>query len=303
MGRFYILFISLTATTGFSQTLLDGLMMPKKSLCTGFLYNVDQWKNYWEGTLKRDNQNIGTITTQSITWMGSYGLTDKINLIAMVPYVKTNASGGTMKGQQGFQDIIVGGKYNFFKQKLGTGTLTTFAVVTFSTPLSRYTPDFFPLSIGFASTNLTGRLTINYILENGFYVNATTAYTWRSNVTLDRPSYYTNNTFYENNQVMMPNVFDYNIDLGYRKKSLQVVLSYMQQNTMGGGDIRRQDMPFVSNQMNSSRVGALVMYYLPKPRNLAVRLASSYAVAGRNVGQSASFMGGLLYTINFPKAQ
>ena len=303
MKRFSIFIISLWATAGFSQTLTDGLMMPKKNLCTGFLYGVDQWKNYWEGTLKRDNQNIGTLTTKSIMWMGVYGITDKINLIAMVPYVKTNASGGTLQGQQGIQDLTLGGKYNFFKRQWGKGTFNTFAVGTFSTPLTNYTPDFFPLSIGFASTNLAGRLTANYQMDNGFYVNTSGGYTWRSNVTLDRPSYYTNNTFYETNEVKMPNVFDYNVDLGYHKNALQVVLSYMQQNTLGGGDIRRQDMPFVSNQMNFSKIGALVMYYLPKPKGLAVRAASSFVVTGRNVGQTSSVLGGLMYTIHFSKAQ
>jgi hypothetical protein len=302
MKRFYILIISLSATTGFSQTLTDGLMMPKKSLCTGFLYTVDQWKNYWEGTLKRDNQNIGTITTQSIMWMGSYGLTEKINLIAMAPYVMTKASGGTLHGQLGVQDLTVGGKYNFFRRKLGTGTFNAFALGTFSTPLTNYTPDFFPLSLGFSSTNLSARLTANFKIENGFYVNSSAGYTWRSNVKLDRTSYYSNNAFYETNEVKMPNVFDYNVDVGYHKNALQVVLTYMQMNTLGGGDIRRQDMPFVSNQMNFSKIGTLVMYYLPKPKGLAVRAAGSYVVAGRNVGQAASVMGGLMYTINFSKS-
>src|SRR5689334_8404443 len=94
-----------------AQTLTDGLMMPKKNLCTGFTYSTDSWKNYWEGSLKRDNLNIGTITTNSAVWMGSYGLTNKINLIAMVPYVLTNSSGPTLHSMQGVQDLTLGGKY------------------------------------------------------------------------------------------------------------------------------------------------------------------------------------------------
>ena len=77
----------------------------------------------------------------------------------------------------------------------------------------------------------------------------------------------------------MPNTFDFITMLGYNKNGLQAELFYSQQNTLGGGDIRRQDMPFVSNRMNYSKVGALIMYYLPKPKNLAVR-----AMAGYNAG-------------------
>jgi hypothetical protein len=80
-------------------------------------------------------------------------------------------------------------------------------------------------------------------------------------------------------------------------------LNYSQQNTLGGGDIRRQDMPFVSNRMNFQKVGFLAMYYLPKPKNFAVRGSVQYTVAGRNVGQSTTFLGGLLYTFNFGKEQ
>jgi len=53
--------------------------------------------------------------------------------------------------------------------------------------------------------------------------------------------------------------------------------------------------------MNFSKVGALVMYYLPYPKYLAVRATASYTVAGRNVGQTTSIMGGLMYTIFFTK--
>ena len=58
----------------------------------------------------------------------------------------------------------------------------------------------------------------------------------------------------------MPDVFDYTLSAGYLKGGLQVPISFSQQTTLGGGDIRRQDMPFVSNRMNFSRLDAVVMY-------------------------------------------
>jgi hypothetical protein len=300
MTRILLLLVCLMATRTYGQTLTDGLMMPNRNLCTGFVYSVDQWKNYWEGTLKRDNQNIGTITTQRVTWMASYGIGRKINLIAMLPYVSTNASGGTLHGQQGLQDLTLGGKYRWLEMKSDAGTFRAFVAGTFSTPVSRYTPDYFPLSLGFGSTNLSGRVTLNYLF-NGFYANLSGALTHRSNVTLDRPSYYTNNTFYESNQVWMPATFDGQLDIGYHKQALQVQASYKQLNTLGGGDIRRQDMPFVSNQMNASALEALVMYYVPRHKGLALRGSASYVVAGRNVGQTTSLMAGLMYTLDFRK--
>ena len=55
----------------------------------------DRWDEYWEGTLLRENLNVGTVTTKTLGWMGTYGVTDRLNVIAMAPYVWTKASGGT----------------------------------------------------------------------------------------------------------------------------------------------------------------------------------------------------------------
>jgi hypothetical protein len=73
--------------------------------------------------------------------------------------------------------------------------------------------------------------------------------------------------------------------------------SYMQHNTLGGGDIRRQDMPFVSNRMNASKLGAMVMYPIPKLQRLAVQASYAYVLTGRNVGQSQTFTTGVFYLL------
>jgi hypothetical protein len=291
------------SSLGFSQTVTDGIMMPKKTICTGFLYTHDQWTEYWEGDLKRENENIGTLTTRSIMWVGNYGITDKINIIAMLPYVKTEASQGTLAGLEGLQDISLTVKYNFLKQAAGPGTLKAFGALGYAAPISDYTPDFYPLSLGAATQNISWRLTAHYALEMGIYINASGAYTWRSNTKLDRPSYFTNGQLYHTDEVQMPNVFDFVINAGYRKGPFQADLNYTQQNTLGGGDIRRQDMPFVSNRMNFSRAGAFIMYYVPGTHGMAIRGGYSVTVDGRNVGKSSTLTAGLLYTINFSKNQ
>lgn len=297
-----LLLITALHQHAYSQTLTDGLMMPKKDFCTGFMYGHDQWKDYWEGDLKRNNRNIGTLTTTSLTWFGNYGITNKINVIAMLPYIWTKASGGTLSPMEGVQDMTLAVKYNFFETSFdSSSTLKAFVVGSYTAPLSDYTADFYPLSIGSSSQQLGVRLTVNYKDKLGWYVNGSGAYTYRSNVTLDRPSYFTDRQLHLTNEVFMPNVFDFSFSVGYIKRGLQAQLSYIEQNTLGGGDIRRQDMPFVSNQMNFSKLEGLVMYYLPKPKNLAARAAYSYTVAGRNVGQSSMWMAGLMYTFHFSK--
>jgi hypothetical protein len=238
-----------------------------------------------------------------VMWMGAYGITNKINVISMLPYIKTRASQGTLHGLTGIQDLSVAIKYNFFQFKTEKNMFRTYAVLNFSTPIGNYTPDFFPLSIGTHTTNIAYRLTTYFRIEQGFFVNASAGYTWRSNTRLDRPSYYDGKDFYLSDEVKMPNVFDVAASIGYNKGPIMASLDFMQQNTLGGGDIRRQDMPFVSNKMNFTKAGVTAMYYLAKPKGLALRGTANYAFAGRNVGQTTSFAAGALYTIKFSKPE
>lgn len=284
-----------------AQTVTDGLMMPKNNFCTGFMYSHDQWTNYWEGSVKRDNQNIGTITTQSLMWFGNYGITKKWNAIAMVPYVVTKANSGTLRGMAGVQDLTLAIKYNFFKTAFDSSAFKAFAVASYATPLTNYAPDYLPLSIGTASKRLSWRLTMNYALKQGIYANVSGGYTWRSNVYLDRPSHYYEGQLINSTEAYLPNVFDLFAAIGYHKKALQIELNLSQQSMWKGDDIRRQAMPEVGNRMNYSKLGGLVMYYVAKPRGLAVRGSYSYTIAGRNVGQSTTLMGGLMYTFQFFK--
>ena len=281
-----------------AQTIDDGVMLQKGTLFAGWVYSHDSWDQYWEGTLERDNGNIGTLTTQSNALFGNYAVTERFNVIATAPYVWTRASQGVLAGMQGFQDITVAAKYSLFEREAGTlGSLRAIAVASAGLPLTDYTPDFAPLSIGSGSKRVSGRFTLNTHAESGLYLNGSTAYTWRGGVKLDRPYYYTDGELFFTDEVDMPNVLDYVVSGGYMKRGVMATASFSQQHTLGGGDIRRQDMPFVSNRMNFSRVNAMVMAPIPKLHRLSFELAWGYTVRGRNVGQATTLTGGLLYTL------
>jgi hypothetical protein len=93
----------------------------------------------------------------------------------------------------------------------------------------------------------------------------------------------------------MPDVASYVVRAGYLKNGLNANVSWAQQFTQGGGDIRRQDSPFVSNRMNFSKVGAMVMTPIPRLPHLAFEFAAAYTVDGRNVGRATTFTTGVLY--------
>ena len=88
--------IVFTSLACLSQTDIDAIMMEKNAFCVGPMYRYSSWKNYWEGTLKRENLNLGKVIDQMFSVMGNYGITNKLNVLFSVPYVKTKASAGTL---------------------------------------------------------------------------------------------------------------------------------------------------------------------------------------------------------------
>ena len=58
-------------------------------------------------------------------------------------------------------------------------------------PLSDYTPELLPLSIGTGSSRISARGTLILETGPGWFANGSAAYTWRSKVQLDRPYYFT----------------------------------------------------------------------------------------------------------------
>jgi hypothetical protein len=94
----------------------------------------------------------------------------------------------------------------------------------------------------------------------------------------------------------MPNVVNYTLNTGVALGHWRIPVSLVQQRTLGGGDIRRQDMPFVSNRMDFVKLGGGLVYALPK--NVSISLGATHVLNGRNVGQSTTFTSGLVYALH-----
>ncbi|MCC7299240.1 MAG: hypothetical protein IT244_12975 [Bacteroidia bacterium] len=280
-----------------AQTDMDGIMMAKRNLCSELTYSHASWTHYWEGTFYRDNANIGKVSAQTIGFMSNYGVTDKFNVLVTVPYISTKASAGTLHGLKGLQDFALMGKYKFWNAEKNGFYMGAVGVLGITTPLSNYTPDLLPLSIGMHSTNGVGRLILDVEKKN-FFTTLSYAYTTCSNVKIDRESYYTTE-MHNTNIVNMPNNSRMQIRAGYRKNELLVELFADRMNTIGGFDIRKNDMPFISNNMDMSRVGANVKIPIPKTNGFGVVANTAYTVAGRNVGRTFQYMAGLFYIAEF----
>ncbi len=187
-----------------AQTDEDAIMMDKKNLCIGATYMHSSWDHYWEGTFKRNNLNLGTVSTQSVMLMGTYGITRKLNVVVGAPYVWTHATAGTLHGQHGVQDLSAWLKWEALDLNLGKGVLSIYALGGGSIPVTNYIADFLPLSIGLQSKTLSGRLLVDYQMGN-FFATASGTYTGRHDITIDRNSYYTT-SLHLTNKVDMPDM-------------------------------------------------------------------------------------------------
>jgi len=283
-----------------AQTDVDAIMMNKKQFCEGITYDYSSWNHYWEGTFKRDNQNLGTVSTQSIMYMPNFGITNKLNVMASVPYVWTKATEGTLHGIKGFQDLSVVVKWKPVSVSLGKNQFSFFTIGGFSTPLSNYVIDYLPLSIGLGSTNLTARGMIDY-RRGRFTVTGSAAYIRRSNVKLDQTSYY-DTEMHLTNEIKMPNASFYQLRTGYRGRYLIAEALLTNMTTLGGYDLTKNNGQLYPHlRMNATMVGANVKYTLKNFTNLSLLAGGNYTIAGRNVGQSKAFNVGAFYVFYFTK--
>lgn len=283
-----------------AQTDIDAIMMGKNRFCVGPMYSYSSWKNYWEGSLKRDNQNIGTISTQMFGLMGNYGITSKLNVLFGLPYVKTKASAGTMHSMKGIQDLSLFVKWLPVEKEMLGGVFSLYGIVGVSFPLTNYVADYLPLSIGLHSKTASARLMADY-QTGSFFVTGSATYVLRDNIKIDRNSYYTTELLLTN-EVKMPDGANFNFRTGFRNERLIAEAVVNNWTTLGGFDITRNNMPFPSNKMNATTIGVNFKYVvLPTKHEVSLVAGGNTTVAGRNMGQSTTFYGSVFYVLDFSR--
>jgi hypothetical protein len=274
---------------GYAQMPHDAIYMSKGSVCVAGMYSHNSWNKYWENSFKRENLNIGTLTTQSAMVMPAIGVSNRVNIILSLPYVWTEASAGNLMGQRGIQDLSAWVKVKAVK----IGGFSLHGIVGASIPMGTYVPDFMPMSIGMQCRTATGRLLANYKEpRTGLYVTGHGSYGWRSNIKIDRDAYQADDRVYNTDQVQVPNVYDAGLRLGVLHRTWQAEVWAEKTGCLKGDNIRRNDMPFPTNNMQATSVG---WYGKFQPRNIGVNARVGYVVDGQNVGQSTSYTVGLLY--------
>lgn len=282
-----------------AQTPLDGLMMPKGEICVAVVYEDANWDKYWEGTYLRTNQNVGTFNRKMVMPMIVGGITDKINVIVSLPYVKTSASGGQMAGVDGLQDFSISLKAQLVDHTLGKGKLKVYSNLSFSTPASNYLADYLPFSLGFGANELGLRAIGLYELDKGPYIRISGAYLHRGATQAERDFYYEDDVFYTST-MDVPDALHAQASLGswFFQKKLRVEASLTSLRCASGDDIRTYNSPQPTNKVDFDRVEGFAQYYFNNVKGLGVLAYYNHMFSGRNMGQFSGYGLGLTYQFN-----
>lgn len=286
--------------TGFGQGMIDGFMKGKGNTTAALSYAHEQYNTYFVGGTSTENPNLGTIVTRSITLFASTGITDKLDMVVNLPYVKATADQGYWQDQKGFQDGAVYLKYRPFHFQISNlGEASVIVAGGISAPFSGYVADA-PVAIGHRSTNLDGRL-VGQIKSNfGVFISAQAGYIHRSIVKLDReavdisPEVQGN---YYGHRTNVPDAFDYSAKVGFASSIVYADAWINYQQARGGTNIG-PGVPFPSNGVTYTRTGFTVFSPVPFYKAIGLGLGSSFTLNGKNVGKATRFSASLIY--NFP---
>jgi len=284
---------------GFAQTPSDALLMPKNELCLLLQYEYGQFDHYWEGENLRKNGTIAQVQRRNILAMAAYGITNKLNVYAGLPYVRTNSTipnGGKLAGASGLQDWMIALKYEVLRQKRDKSEWTTFGSLTFSAPASNYLSDYQPYSLGIGAPQLAWRIITEYEWNNGLYLRGQGGFIWKGYTEIEREYYYNDGSYYSS-WMDVPNAWTYQLVVGkwFSEKSLRVEVNYLSSQSTSGDDIRAYNAPQPTNNVDIQQVGVFAQYFFKKPKGLGLVTSFTKVINGRNAPKMSAFNFGVTY--------
>ncbi|GAB2603136.1 hypothetical protein [Spirosoma areae] len=276
-----------------AQGLVDGFMRGQRKANLTIIGSQETYDTYYINTTKTKNPNLGTVTTQALTVVGTYGLGYDLDLIVAAPYVRTESNAGFSPKQQGFQDVSAALRWEAFDYKFGNTRLSWLFAVGYSMPIENYVNDAL-VAIGRGSRNVDGR-TMLHFKAGSFFITGQYGYIRRGQVALDRlVNFYDPSQLnpYTGSKVNVPDVTELIIRAGIVSKRFNIDVWGQRQTPYTEGTNIGPGIPFPTNAVGFTRVGATA--YVKLITKLGLTAGYSATLDGRNIGQSTQINGGLV---------
>ena len=283
--------IGLTATNVDAQINTDGFFNKKGETNIALSYTYATFDTFYLGNTEVDGVPAHNEIDQTVYDIyANYGITDRLTVIANLPYIVAEGNGapdpvnGETK-QSDLQDISLILKWAAFEKEENGSKVTGIATLGGS-----YAFDYEAngiLSIGSGAPEVDAKLGLQYNDKSGFFGNVFVGYALKGEA---------ENTFGigDGEDFDVPNSVNAQIKLGYANSHFYVDAWFDGQKSNGNIDIGGAGFAgnFPETKVNYSRVGLNV--YVPIVKNLGFSAAAGTVVAGRNVGKSTFYTGGLV---------
>lgn len=283
-----VAFLLLSCLAGRAQSLSSGFMSGKNHGSVSVSATQEWYESVYLVPEKIDAVPIfKRIEVRSVSVYANYGITDKIEAVLSLPYIRSEGNADSRVVQdlrytnvrQGLQDISGLLKFKTYSTELGSSILNLMGVVSVSTPVSNYKSEQgleYIIAIGNKATKVSTSGIAHLQTVSGVFITGQAGYSVRSG--------------------RVPNAFVAETKVGYAGPKFYIDgWAAFQKSGSNGTDILQPgfDNFFPATRVDFARVG--VSAFRPLAQGLGLVVGASTYVAGRNVGKSTGVTGGLAY--------
>lgn len=257
-----ILFFSIS---GRAQGAISGFYNQKGTTTLVLGAGFEDSKNYFIGREKSDlSRNL-----HSVSIFGIYGISDRLNVQAALPYLSSGE-------QSGLQDAQLFIKYKTIEKQREASKLELSFAVGFSTNVSNYRLGGLN-DLGQRAKILETRALLHYQQNSGWFANAQSGFSFK---------------FEE-----VPNSFPFTFKFGKASAKSYFDFWYDFQYAFGGIDYRGTPFPqnFRELGVTFHKVGGT--YHFSLSKKSGIYIAPSYVISGRNVFQGFAYHAGFTYQL------
>jgi len=288
-SKLLAIFCLLTSSLLLAQSPVSGFMKKNNEGSFVVSYSYEKYDKVFLVPQEVDGVPVfNEVTNTSISLYGEYGITDNLNVVFNVPYIKSEgeAGQGTLDNlgfentREGIQDLSLYIKYNFHTFNFDKSELKFIGSIGLETPLSDYKANEglqSIIAIGNHSSSFNALGIVNFKVDSGFFTTGQVGYSF--------------------NDSGAPHALLSQLKVGYAASKFYVD-GYVanQLSEKDGVDILGDGFTgyFPATRVNYTRVG--LNGFVPIIDGIGITAGANTYVAGRNLGKSTGFYGGLVYS-------
>ena len=262
--RLAVVVLALVATGGAFAIDMNGFLREKGRGDVAVSFTTESYDEFWVGDMKVSDPGVGEVDTQSLSVWGAYGLTDRVTLIANLPYVDTEGDGLGGFSEDGLSDISLLGACRLFGSA-DHNRHTVVGAFGLRTIASNYVADA-PVSVGDGTADWLLRAIYQFRHAN-FYVSQQVGFDLRGGDA--------------------PNGMPLYTEIGNTWGRTTLNAFYSRLLADDGTDIGDPGFTFPSNEEEYSRGGLKAYFRVNDGFGLAVSAFTTFD--GRNTGDSTGF--------------